>query len=115
VYGLSSAGTTSNGVSHWGDTKVLASLAAVVVLLAAFIIIEARSRHALMPLRMPNVGQQVDGAIGLAILGTVAWTVVANTARHAAAVARGAAAAAVKAGHQCPDMVDMEVIVRLQN
>jgi hypothetical protein len=35
VYGLSSAGTTSNGVSHWGDTKVLASLAAAVVLLAA--------------------------------------------------------------------------------
>jgi hypothetical protein len=68
-----------------------------------------------MPLRMPNVGQQVDGAIGLAILGTVAWTVVANTARHAAAVARGAAAAAVKAGHQCPDMVDMEVIVRLRD
>ena len=33
VYGLSSAATTANGVSHWGDTKVIASLAAAVVLL----------------------------------------------------------------------------------
>jgi hypothetical protein len=32
-----------------------------------------------------NVGRQVGGAIGLAVLGTVAWTVVANSARgHAA-------------------------------
>jgi hypothetical protein len=42
-----------------------------------------------------NVGQQVGGSIGLALLGTVAWTVVANTARSSAA----AAAAAAKAGH----------------
>jgi EmrB/QacA subfamily drug resistance transporter len=52
VYGLTSAGTTPNGVSHWGDTKVIASLIAAVVLLASFITIEARSRHALMPLRI---------------------------------------------------------------
>jgi EmrB/QacA subfamily drug resistance transporter len=236
VYGLSSAATTSNGVSQWGDTKVLASLAAAVVLLASFIVIEARSAHALMPMRifrnrsragaylimlcigtalfgmfffltifvqtvwgysalktgvaylpmvavimagaglstvlvprigarplllaasaigtggmfwlsrigehssyvggllgpmlvtavglgllfMPltlvalskvedrdaglasslvNTGQQVGGAIGLAVLGTVAWTVVANTARSSAAAAQAAAAAAARAGH----------------
>jgi EmrB/QacA subfamily drug resistance transporter len=236
VYGLSSAATTANGVSHWGDPKVLASLAAAVVLLASFVIIESRSPHALMPMRifrnrsrsgaylimlcigtamfgmfffltifvqtvwgysalktgiaylpmvavimagaglstqlvprigarplllaastiatggmfwlsritehssyvggllgpmlvtaaglgllfMPltlvalskvedrdaglasslvNTGQQVGGSIGLAVLGTVAWTVVANTARHSAAVAQAAAAAAAKAGH----------------
>jgi EmrB/QacA subfamily drug resistance transporter len=52
VYGLSSAATTPNGVSHWGDTKVIASLAAAVVLLTSFIIIESRSKHALMPLRI---------------------------------------------------------------
>src|SRR3984885_6721637 len=52
VYGLSSAATTANGVSHWGDTKVLASLTAAVVLLAAFLLIESRSEHALMPLRI---------------------------------------------------------------
>jgi EmrB/QacA subfamily drug resistance transporter len=236
VYGLSSAATTANGLSHWGDTKVLASLAAAAVLLASFIIVESRSAHALMPLRifrnrnrsgaylimlcvgtalfgmfffltifvqtvwgysalktgiaylpmvatimamagvsavlvprigarplllaasaittggmfwlsrinehssyaggllgpmlltaaglgmlfMPatlvalsrvgdedaglasslvNTGQQVGGSIGLAVLGTVAWTVVANTARHSAAAARTAAVAASKAGH----------------
>ncbi|HEX3921306.1 MAG TPA: MFS transporter [Streptosporangiaceae bacterium] len=52
VYGLSSAATTANGVSHWGDTKVLASLTAAVVLLASFLFIESRSEHALMPLRI---------------------------------------------------------------
>jgi EmrB/QacA subfamily drug resistance transporter len=52
VYGLSSAATTANGVSHWGDTKVVASLVAAVVLLVTFVIIESRSEHALMPLRI---------------------------------------------------------------
>jgi EmrB/QacA subfamily drug resistance transporter len=236
VYGLSSAASSRNGVSHWGDTKVLASLAAAVVLLASFVIIESRSQHALLPLRifrnrdrtganllllcvgtamfglfffltifvqtvwdyspiktgvaylpmvaaimamagvssqlvgrigarpiliagsaiaaggmfwlsritehssyaggllgpmlvtaaglgmlfMPlmlvalsrvderdagvasslvNTGQQVGGSIGLAILGTVAWTVVASTARHSAAVAKATAARAAAAGH----------------
>jgi predicted MFS family arabinose efflux permease len=236
VYGLSSAATTANGVSHWGDTKVIASLTAAVVLLASFLVIESRSKHALMPLRifrdrnrsganlimlcigtamfgmfffltifvqtvwgysaiktgvaylpmvamimamagvssqlvgrigarplliagsavgaggmfwlsritehstyaggllgpilltaaglgmlfMPvtlvalskvddrdaglasslvNTGQQVGGSIGLAILGTVAWTVVATTARHAVAAAQATAAKAAAAGH----------------
>jgi len=236
VYGLSSAATTANGVSHWGDTKVIASLTASVVLLATFVFIESRSKHALMPLRifdnrdrsganlimlcigtamfgmfffltiflqtvwgysaiktgvaylpmvgtimlmagvssqlvgrigakpllitgsavaaggmfwlsriteqstyvggflgptiltaaglgllfMPvtlvalskvpdrdaglasslvNTGQQVGGSIGLALLGTVAWTVVASTARHSVAVAHAAAAKAAAAGH----------------
>jgi hypothetical protein len=48
---------------------------------------------------LPNVGQQVGGAIGLAILGTVAWTVVADTARNSAAAARAAAIGAARAGH----------------
>ena len=52
VYGLSSAATTSNGVSHWGDTKVMVSLVASVVLLVAFGFIEARSPHALVPPRV---------------------------------------------------------------
>jgi EmrB/QacA subfamily drug resistance transporter len=236
VYGLSSAATSANGVSHWGDTKVIVSLAAAVVLLGVFLIIESRSSQALMPLRifknrnrsgaylimlcvgtamfgmfffltifvqtvwgysalktgiaylpmvatimvmagvsaqlvprigarplllvgsavgtggmfwlsrinehstyvggllgplivtaaglgmlfMPltlialskvqdrdsglassllNTGQQVGGSIGLAVLGTVAWTVVANTARSSAAHAKAAAAAAAQAGH----------------
>jgi len=52
VYGLSSAATTTNGVSHWGDTKVLAALAAAAVLLAAFAVIEVRSKYALLPIRV---------------------------------------------------------------
>ncbi|HEY1620267.1 MAG TPA: MFS transporter [Streptosporangiaceae bacterium] len=236
VYGLSSAATTANGVSHWGDTKVIVSLTASVVLLGAFLLLESKSRHALMPLRifrnrnrsgaylimlcvgtamfgmfffltifvqevwgysalktgiaylpmvvmimamagvsaqlvprigarplllagsaigaggmfwlsrinehstyadgllgpilvtaaglgmlfMPltlvalskvedrdsglassllNTGQQVGGSIGLALLGTVAWTIVANTARTGAEHAKAAAAAAASAGH----------------
>jgi Major Facilitator Superfamily len=35
-----------------------------------------------------NVGRQVGGSIGLAVLGTVAWTVVADGARAQAATAR---------------------------
>jgi EmrB/QacA subfamily drug resistance transporter len=236
VYGLTSAATSQNGVSHWGDTKVIVSLTAAVVLLVTFVIIESRSEHALMPLRifrnrdrsaanlimlcigtamfgmfffltifvqtvwgysalrtgfaylpmvavillmagvstqlvprigarplliagsliasggmawlsrisehstytsgllgpmlvtaaglgmlfmpltlvalsrvsdrdaglaasLPNVGQQVGGSIGLALLGTVAWTVVANTVHHSVASAKAAAAAAAQAGH----------------
>jgi len=52
VYGLSNAATSPNGVAHWHDTKVVVSLAAAVVLLVSFVMIEARSRHALMPLRI---------------------------------------------------------------
>jgi len=236
VYGLSSAATTASGVSQWGTPKVLASLAAAVVLLAIFMIVETRSPHALMPMRifrnrsrsgaylimlcigtalfgmfffltifvqtvwgysalktgvaylpmvavimagagvstqlvprvgarplllaasaiatggmfwlsritehssyvggllgpmlvtaaglgllfMPltlvslskvedrdaglagslvNTGQQVGGSIGLAVLGTVAWTVVANTFRNSIAAGKATAAAAARAGH----------------
>jgi EmrB/QacA subfamily drug resistance transporter len=52
VYGLVNAATTPNGVSHWGDTKVIVSLVAAAVLLVAFGIIEVRSKHALMPIRV---------------------------------------------------------------
>jgi len=52
VYGLSNAATSQNGVSHWGDTKVVVSLVAAAVLLIAFGFIEARSRSALLPFRV---------------------------------------------------------------
>jgi hypothetical protein len=38
-----------------------------------------------------NVGRQVGGSIGLAVLGTVAWTVVAGRARSARGQASTAA------------------------
>ncbi len=52
VYGLVNAATTPDGVSHWGDAKVVVALAASVVLLAAFAVIELRSRNPLLPLRL---------------------------------------------------------------
>ena len=52
VYGLSNAATTPDGVSHWDDTKVVASLTAAVVLLAAFVVTELRSKTALLPPRI---------------------------------------------------------------
>jgi EmrB/QacA subfamily drug resistance transporter len=52
VYGLSTAATGADGVSHWGDPKVLAALTTGVVLLAAFVAVEMRSSHALLPMRL---------------------------------------------------------------
>ena len=52
VYGLSKAATGADGVSHWGDAQVLASLAAAVVLLVSFVLIEMRSSHPLLPMRV---------------------------------------------------------------
>jgi hypothetical protein len=39
LYGLTSAATSPDGVSHWGDAKVIVSLAVSAVLLAAFAVI----------------------------------------------------------------------------
>jgi MFS family permease len=52
VYGLSNAATGQSGAPHWADPKVVTSLTAAAVLLAGFVITEARSAHALMPLRI---------------------------------------------------------------
>jgi EmrB/QacA subfamily drug resistance transporter len=52
VYGLSKAATGADGVSHWGDAQVLASLIAAVVLLTSFVLIERRSSRPLLPLRV---------------------------------------------------------------
>ena len=46
-----------------------------------------------------STGQVIGGSIGLAVLGSVAWTVFANTARSSAAAASAAAAAAARVGH----------------
>ena len=52
VYGLSKAATGADGVSHWGDAQVVASLSAAVVLLVSFVLIEMRSSHPLLPMRV---------------------------------------------------------------
>jgi EmrB/QacA subfamily drug resistance transporter len=52
VYGLSKAATGADGVSHWGDAQVVVSLAASVVLLVSFVLIEMRSSRPLLPMRV---------------------------------------------------------------
>src|SRR5215472_9654665 len=74
VYGLSNAATTPDGVSHWGDAKVVASLAAAAVLLAAFVVVEARSKNPLLPLRLlrsrdRSGGYLISFSIGAGLIG----------------------------------------------
>ncbi len=52
VYGISHAATDSGGISHWGDATTIGALAAAAVFLLAFVLIERRSSHPLMPLRI---------------------------------------------------------------
>lgn len=49
VFGLSRAGERAYGWEHW---QTISSLVAGVVLLAAFVLIETRTRHPLLPLRI---------------------------------------------------------------
>ena len=70
VYGLTNAATSSNGVSHWGDTRVVAALTAGAVLLAAFAVIEARSRHALLPVRLLRSRDRLGANLIMLGLGT---------------------------------------------
>ena len=71
VYGLSNAATSPDGTSHWGDANVLAALAAGVVLLAAFAVIEARSRHALMPVRLLRSRDRAGAIVMMLAVGTI--------------------------------------------
>jgi EmrB/QacA subfamily drug resistance transporter len=75
VYGLSNASTDQAGVSHWTDTKVLASLAAAVVLLVTFALIEVRSRHALMPLRVLENRSRTGAYVLMLFLATAMFGV----------------------------------------
>jgi EmrB/QacA subfamily drug resistance transporter len=70
VYGLSSAATSPNGVSHWGDTKVIASLAAAAVLLFTFGFIEVRSKHALVPMRVLRSRDRTGAYLIMLCVGT---------------------------------------------
>ncbi len=75
VYGLSNAATTPDGTSHWGDTRVVVSLVAGVVLLAAFAITEARSRHALVPPRLLRSRDRLGANLMMLAVGTTLFGV----------------------------------------
>jgi predicted MFS family arabinose efflux permease len=70
VYGLSNAATSVNGVSHWGDTKVVVSLVAAVVLLVSFAVIEWRSQHPLLPIRVLRSRDRSGSYLIMLCLGT---------------------------------------------
>jgi EmrB/QacA subfamily drug resistance transporter len=71
VYGLSNAATSPDGVSHWADAKVVASLAASALLLAAFTVIEARSKNPLLPLRLLADRDRTGANLIMLCVGTV--------------------------------------------
>jgi EmrB/QacA subfamily drug resistance transporter len=75
VYGLSNAATSPDGISHWGDAKVVAALTAGAVLLAAFAYIEARSRHALLPVRLLRSRNRVGANLMMLAVGTTLFGV----------------------------------------
>ncbi len=75
VYGLTNAATTADGVSHWGDAKVVAALAASVVLLAAFAVIELRSRNPLLPLRLLRDRDRTGANLMMLCLGAALFGV----------------------------------------
>jgi EmrB/QacA subfamily drug resistance transporter len=70
VYGLSNAATTPDGASHWGDPKVVASLAAAAVLLAAFAVIESHSTDPLLPIRVLRSRDRSGAYLITLIVGT---------------------------------------------
>ena len=70
VYGLSNAGTDQSGVSHWADAKVVVSLATAAALLVSFVLIERRSRHALMPLRIFSERNRTGAYLIMLVIAT---------------------------------------------
>ncbi|MGD0556457.1 MAG: MFS transporter [Streptosporangiaceae bacterium] len=75
VYGLTEAATTSNGVSHWGNTNVIASLVAAVVLLVSFGVIESRSPHALIPVRVLRNRDRTGSYLIMLCVGTALFAI----------------------------------------
>jgi EmrB/QacA subfamily drug resistance transporter len=73
VYGLSNAATTPDGVSHWGDAKVVAALTSAVVLLVAFAVIELRTDRALLPVALLRSRDRVGAYLVMLCTGTAAF------------------------------------------
>jgi EmrB/QacA subfamily drug resistance transporter len=75
VYGLTHAAAGQNGVSHWGDSVTIASLAASAVLLVSFVFIERRSTHAELPLHLLSSRRRSGAYIMMLLLGTALFSV----------------------------------------
>ena len=75
VYGLSSAATSPDGTSHWGDAKVVTALAAGAILLATFALVEARGRDALLPVRLLRQRDRLGANLIMLAVGTAVFGV----------------------------------------
>jgi len=77
VYGLSAAAPSGAfDVSHWASAPVIVALAGAVVLLVAFVAIEARSSHPLLPLRILADRNRGAGYLSAAAVGVVIFAVL---------------------------------------
>jgi EmrB/QacA subfamily drug resistance transporter len=68
VYALISGATGSDGVSHWADPNVVASLVAGAVLLVIFVVTEIRTASPLVPLRL--LAQRARSGVYLIVVCT---------------------------------------------
>ena len=91
--------------SYWGNLLAPVMLVSIgmglmFVPLTLMVVSHVRNDEAGAASSLLNIGQQVGGSIGLAAIGTIAWTSVANsvTSQMAAAAASGAGAAQAAAG-----------------
>jgi len=71
VYGLSQAATRPDGTSHWGDTQVVVSLVASVILLIVFAVVETRSERPLLPLHLLRDRNRTGANLILLCVGTI--------------------------------------------
>ena len=70
VYGLTTAATGQDGVSHWGDVPVVLSLTAAVVLLVSFVLIEMRTSNPLLPMRILKDRDRSGAYLVMLCIGT---------------------------------------------
>jgi EmrB/QacA subfamily drug resistance transporter len=119
VYGLSNAATTQNGVSHWGDTKVLASLAAAAGLLIAFGLVEARTGHPLVPMRVLRSRDRSGSYLIMLCVGTAMFgmffflTIFMQTVWHYSAIKSGVAYMPMAAATMVASGVASQLIPRI--
>ena len=69
VWGLTHAAAGADGVSHWGEPLTIATLAAAVVLLAGFVLIELRSTHPEVPPRLLRSRQRSGAYLIMLLMG----------------------------------------------
>ena len=80
-------GAPARGRRHHGPALAVIATAQLFVPLSLVALTQVRDQDSGLASSLLNTGQQVGGAIGLAALGTVAWTAVADSARSQLAAA----------------------------